>query len=692
MKSTRYTLMATITAFSACGALVAPLMLVAAPQAQAQEDTEVLTRGPVHEAFAESVNFDPEAGILVSTQPPEPIDELPPDQELEGDNVTWIPGYWAWDEDQTDFLWVSGVWRNVPPDREWVPGYWNDVGNQYQWISGYWADSGEAEVTYLPKPPKTVETGPNIARPSEDDSWIPGGWVWSDTRYRWRPGYWEPLRQDWSYVPSHYVWSPRGYVYVDGYWDYAVERRGVMFAPVRFRGDYRRSGFVYSPVTVINIAVVLNHLFVRPSYGHYYFGDYYEPRYRDRFYASYSYNSGIRGYDPIFAHQRWEHRADRDWDRRQREDFEYFRDNKDARPPRTWADLRELPDGGRGAKGRGKDYAIATPLAVFAKKGEGGERFKKLDQGGRDRIVTQRQEMRKFGQERKQLEVSAPAVKDGDDAKVTKVKAPRSPIMGRKAAQFSKEDAPPKRRQMAVPAGDDKPGDPTADKDGKPQPGERGQAMRDKREAKKEAKDGEATPDDNKPEPGERGQAMRDKREAKKEAKDGEATPAKPDDKPEPGERGQALRDKREAKKEAKDGDATPPKPEPTPKVKPEREPKPEPTPKVKPEREPKPEPAPKVKPEREPKPEPAPKVKPEREPKPEPAPKVKPEREPKPEPAPKVKPDREAKPEKAQVERKPQPKPEPKVQPERKEAAPKVQPNREKKGGGKKDKDGDGE
>ena len=156
---------------------------------------------------------------MIAAQPPEPIEELPPELAPEGDNVTWISGYWAWDDERKDFLWVSGIWRNVPPDREWVPGYWNEVGGQYQWISGYWAEAETREVTYLPPPPAAVESGPNIDPPSGDDTWIPGVWVWAENRYLWRPGYWEPLREDWTYVPDYYRWTPRGCIFVSGYWD-----------------------------------------------------------------------------------------------------------------------------------------------------------------------------------------------------------------------------------------------------------------------------------------------------------------------------------------------------------------------------------------------------------------------------------------------------------------------------------------
>ena len=67
-------------------------------QTEVEEGVQVLTRGPVHEAFAETITFNPEPGIVVTRPPPDPIEEVPPDQRPEGANVAWIPGYWAWDD------------------------------------------------------------------------------------------------------------------------------------------------------------------------------------------------------------------------------------------------------------------------------------------------------------------------------------------------------------------------------------------------------------------------------------------------------------------------------------------------------------------------------------------------------------------------------------------------------------------
>ena len=164
---------------------------------------------------------------------------------------------------------------------------------------------------------KQVRTSP---RPPRTRHWLPGCWVWQQNRYAWRPGYWAAGNQDWDWMPAHYVWTPRGYVFVDGYYDYSVPRRGVLFAPVYFDGGLRtQRGFSYSPSTVINPGVFASHLFLRPGYGHYYFGDYYGSNYSDAGFSPwFSFQSSRRGYDPIYANQRWQHRQDRDWEHRTR--------------------------------------------------------------------------------------------------------------------------------------------------------------------------------------------------------------------------------------------------------------------------------------------------------------------------------------------------------------------------------------
>lgn len=415
--------------------------------ADAEEGVQVLTRGPVHEAFAETVTYDPEPGVVVSKAPPVAIEEVPPEQRPEGANVAWIPGYWAWDDERNDFLWVSGIWRDLPPGRQWVPGYWSQSGQGSQWISGYWADARISEVEYLPEPPATVEAGPNIAAPSPDDTWLPGCWVWQQNRYAWRPGFWANVQPDWVWIPAHYVWAPRGYVFVGGYWDYSIGRRGVLFAPVYFgRGVYARRGFSYSPATVIDLGVFTNHLFLRPRYQHYYFGDYYAANYRAAgFHPWFSINSGRFGYDPIYAYNRWQHRQDRGWEQRQQADFQNRRDHEDFRPPRTWADQRGMDL--RAPQARERGFAVAAPLDEFRRSQNGPLRFQAVDQVERQRLAQQAQDVQRFRQQRQTLEtgvVGGPAETRTKEFAPARVKLPGSPIVGKPGTVLGKNQAPPK--------------------------------------------------------------------------------------------------------------------------------------------------------------------------------------------------------------------------------------------------------
>jgi hypothetical protein len=396
---------------------------------------EVLTRGPVHEAFAGTVTYDPEPGIIIDTAPPAAIEELPPEHQLEGENVVWIPGYWAWDEEQSSFIWVSGIWRNLPPGREWVPGYWNPVtDDRYQWISGYWADSALNEVSYLPAPPRSIESGPSIAADSTDQLWLPGSWVYQQNNYAWRSGYWSAPRENWVYIPATYIWTPRGYIFVDGYWDYDIPRRGVVFAPVYFnRPVYATAGYRYSPSLVISLALFTDHLFLRPSYRHYYFGDYYASGYRNRgYYSCFNYHNSRRGYEPVYAYNRWSHRNDRNWERDYRSRYDNLRDRESARPPRTWAAMQSRPEY------RDRSRALATPIDRYASNRDeaGGQRFRNVDRPSRERIATQTREVRNFRDERQISEGRAGRTAQAPE-RAMNVERSRSPIASRERATGS---------------------------------------------------------------------------------------------------------------------------------------------------------------------------------------------------------------------------------------------------------------
>lgn len=415
---------------------------------------EVLTRGPVHEAFAGMVTFNPEPGVVISKAPPEAIEEMPPEERPEGDNVTWIPGYWGWDDERSDFLWVSGTWRALPPGRAWIAGYWGQTPRGHQWISGYWADASVRETTYLPPPPATVEVGPNIAAPSVDYGWSPGCWVWYQGRYAWRPGYWALGRADWDWMPAHYVWTPRGYIFVGGYWDYPIQRRGIVFAPVYFEASYyARRGYVYSPSIVISLGVFTDHLFLRPSYSHYYFGDYYAPNYyQGGFYASFSFQSSRHGYDPFYSRQRWTHRQDRDWERRTETSYQYRRDHETARPPRTWAAQRNIsPSTAESGQNR---MLVAAPIGQIVRRNDSPMRFQTVAREERQQLSGRGQEMQKSREQRRTLEataVDATPRKTSAAIQPAKVERPGSPIVAKPANKLRRDQAPPQAQPAPKP-------------------------------------------------------------------------------------------------------------------------------------------------------------------------------------------------------------------------------------------------
>jgi hypothetical protein len=365
---------------------------------------EVLAQGPVHEAFANPIDVNPQPGQIVAKRPPDPVEEIPPEQQPEGDNIVWIPGYWAWDDDRTNFLWVSGVLRNAPPGQTWVPGYWSEVNGGYQWTPGFWTAAAKEQVQYLPAPPQSLETQATPS-PGENFFWIPGCWMYRD-RYAWRPGYWTACRPNWIWNPAHYSWTPCGFVFIDGYWDYAIARRGCLFAPVYFNQPlYAQAGFVWTPSVLINVGLFTDHLFVRPSFCHYYFGDFYATRYAGLGFQPWFSVSigGGRRYDPLFTYYRWNNsRTDRNWLANTQRHFEQLQKNESLRPPHTFVAQETLLKRGGAATA---NAAVVTTISQLAKDpGQSPFKFHNVDQRDRQVLANNGKELQKVSQERVQIE------------------------------------------------------------------------------------------------------------------------------------------------------------------------------------------------------------------------------------------------------------------------------------------------
>lgn len=323
---------------------------------ETEDEYETLTRGPLHEAFAEPIVADPAPGLVVAQEPPAPINELAPEYRPDGEDAIWISGYWGWDEQREDFIWISGVYRVPPEGHQWVPGYWHPVSEGWQWVQGFWVEEAAESIAYLPPPPATLEVGPSSPSPGVDYFYIPGNWSQSNSLttssapsspyssgYLWNAGYWHPMQNDLVWIPAHVVWTPRGCVYVNGYWDQRLPLRGLCFAPVAIpRVTYSRPGWSLRPNVVLNSQVVLHNLFVQPRYNHYLFGDYYGlTSSRRNVVPAYVYHQSRGSWDPLISfYSAYNARQGQDLIRWYGNQHAELSRNPSLRPPQHWSPIQ----------------------------------------------------------------------------------------------------------------------------------------------------------------------------------------------------------------------------------------------------------------------------------------------------------------------------------------------------------------
>jgi hypothetical protein len=373
-----------------------------------QEQPEVLTSGPVHEAFAEPVNLEAQAGLVAPEEPPAKIQEIPPADKPQGNQFVWVPGYWAWDADRHGYIWISACWRAAPPQMCWVPGYWARVPEGWEWVPGFWTPAGTQKVEYLPVPPVIENVEPLGPPPSPDDIWAPPCRYWYEGHYVLRPGYWVHGQPGWIWVPSHYVCTPRGYVFAGGHWDYALDRRGVLFAPVYLPRHVReRPHFSYSLSIVIDMGMLRVSLFTCPRYSHYYFGDYYDDAYlRVGIYPRFESERRHTWYDPLYEHDRWRNRkADPHWEENERHQYDLRRADKDLRPPRTYHEMQvreaKLPEPQR------RSFEMARPMSEAVTRKGTPMKFEPVSSSERRKISRQATDVDKFRDQRNRWESPA---------------------------------------------------------------------------------------------------------------------------------------------------------------------------------------------------------------------------------------------------------------------------------------------
>lgn len=431
---------------------------------------ETLLRGPLHAAYAEPMTRDVEANgeFIINKTPPEPIDEIPAEAKPEDPTAVWIPGYWGWDADRDDFFWISGIWRIPPPDRRWVPGYWHQVGDGYAWVSGMWVGADQREISYLPYPPASLDEGPNVPAPADNYYWISGCWMYQNGRYAWRPGYWTPCRTGWMWNPSYYSWTPRGAVFINGYWDYTFTNRGCVFAPVYFnRPIYRRPGFFYSPNVTVHVGRIALSLFVQPRYRHYFWGDYYGPRYSQAGFVSWiDFGSG-RGYDPILGYNRALFRQQGiDYAQRLRGWHDYYVRHEDRRPPQTLSQQITVIARGGGNRPEFRQSILGLTVSDALSGRDYPIALRRVNDETRRSVARSAEQLQTVVRERVRVEstrtVSRVGIPDGDRNVVdglrpgAKLKLPETPLLvAPRAAELPVSRRPPEVRYDRPQAGRD---------------------------------------------------------------------------------------------------------------------------------------------------------------------------------------------------------------------------------------------
>ena len=174
-KSTRSILSITFVAVAVCvGAWSQNVQVVTEPAAPSGQVTTITQTTPVtpptqevtvvkkatktvhirHEALMDATGNIVDS-IIVKTAPPEPKEEVMSIETRPAENAVWIPGYWQWDADSSNYEWVPGTWRRAIPGMAWSPGRWNEVANGYEWSPGYWNDEAPASA---PVPVTTFRT------------------------------------------------------------------------------------------------------------------------------------------------------------------------------------------------------------------------------------------------------------------------------------------------------------------------------------------------------------------------------------------------------------------------------------------------------------------------------------------------------------------------------------------------------
>jgi hypothetical protein len=187
---------------------------------------------------------------------------------------------------------------------------------------------------------------------------------------------------------------------------------------------YARPDFHYRPAVCIDLANLFDNFFCRPQYGHYYFGDYYDPGYaRYGIYPWFERNRVHTWYSPFCEYSAWRHEREQPhWLESVRRDFDDRRAHRELRPAHTFqalqTEVRRHPE-------RDRDrLSFAKPLTSYATSSRGAFRFERVNDDVRQKTLEQGRDRHDLASQRARWE--SDIAKPGKEFKPNKVRLPRT--------------------------------------------------------------------------------------------------------------------------------------------------------------------------------------------------------------------------------------------------------------------------
>jgi len=175
-----------------------------------------------------------ETSLWSQIPPPDPLDETARSGRNPSGSAVWVEGYWRWYPGLQRYLWVSGCWREPPPNLVWYEGHWRKGGDRWLWEPGYWGPRRRHRLHEVNRrPPSRRLESPGLAS-GPGTVWIPGAWRFDGRRFVWVPGEWRrPPRQHMVWISGSWIKHNNRYVYLPGRWDYARTARVHRYVPGR---------------------------------------------------------------------------------------------------------------------------------------------------------------------------------------------------------------------------------------------------------------------------------------------------------------------------------------------------------------------------------------------------------------------------------------------------------------------------